>query len=336
MTGLLPRRGKGRPTEAATAAYLLEKERFCEKILEINSRLDFAVSARGWGYLLEGERWIDKGDLDAAEDLVNECRKDGSLPLDICSEDLKRATHGIEELDFFDPREQYEGLVSSLRATPEFYSPIDFWEDLDFYIEMAVEKTDLRSLFAKICDEFHVPITNLGGWSDLNVRAKIMRRFKAREAQGKQCVLLYCGDHDPGGLHISDFIQSNLKELERSAGWSPDNLFIQRFGLDYDFIEKHGLTWIDNLQTSSGKSLDDPRHRDHEKPYVQSYLKKFGARKVEANALVAQPEIGRALCRETIVKWGFADDSAFKKYERRVTEKREELRDIIARELGVR
>jgi hypothetical protein len=267
MTGLLPRRGKGRPTEAATVAYLIEKERFCETILEMNSRLDFTVSTRGWGYLLEGKRWIDKGDLDDAEDLVNECRKDGSLPLDICSEDLKRATHGIEELDLSDPREQYEGLVSYLKATPEFYSPIDFWEDLDFYIEMAVEKTDLRSLFAKVCDEFHVPITNLGGWSDLNARAKIMRRFKAREAQGKQCALLYCGDHDPGGFPISDFIRSNLNDLEKAVGWSPRNLIIRRFGLDYDFIEKHGLTWIDNLQTSSGKSLDDHRHRDHYKPY---------------------------------------------------------------------
>jgi hypothetical protein len=33
----------------------------------------------------------------------------------------------------------------------------------------------------------------------------------------------------------------------------------------------HGLTWIDNLETSNGKyPLDDPRHRDYDKPYVYS------------------------------------------------------------------
>ena len=32
-------------------------------------------------------------------------------------------------------------------------------------------------------------------------------------------------------------------------------------------------------------------------------LKAFGARKVEANALVVRPEAGRELCRQTILKY---------------------------------
>jgi hypothetical protein len=331
MTGLiLPRRTRGRPTEAATTAYLLQRERFCETILEINSRLDFAVSSRGWGYILEGKRMIDKGDLDIAQRLVNDCRKDGSLPLDICSEDAKRATDGIEQLDSSDPEDEYRWLEDHLRQYHKFYSPVDFWEDLDFYVEVATEKSDLKSLFAKVCDEVHIPITNLGGWSDLHARAAIMRRFKAREAEGKTPLLLYCGDHDPGGLHISDLIHTNFKELEGAVGWSSRNMVVHRFGLEYDFIEKHGLTWIDNLETSNGKyPLDDPRHHDHDKPYVQSYLKKFGARKVEANALVAQPEVGRALCRDTIVKWVFPTDDAVRRYKERLAAKQDALKEII-------
>ena len=123
----------------------------------------------------------------------------------------------------------------------------------------------------------------------------MMERFAEWEADGKQCVLLYCGDHDPGGLHISDFLRANLQDLEKSVGWSPRNLIIDRFGLDFDFTEANGLTWIDNLETSSGRSLADPKHPDHKKPYVQSYLKRFGERKVEANALVARPEAGHEL-----------------------------------------
>jgi hypothetical protein len=122
-------------------------------------------------------------------------------------------------------------------------------------------------------------------------------------------VLLHCGDHDPGGVHISDFLRSNLADVSVAAAnwenrnnpdidylslrepWDPNaaNLDIDRFGLNYDFIRAQRLTWIDNLETGSGGNLADERHPDHEKPYVQNYLNEFGARKVEANALVVRP-----------------------------------------------
>jgi len=157
-----------------------------------------------------------------------------------------------------------------------------------------------------------------------------MRRFKKWEARGKQCILLYAGDHDPGGLAISDFLRSNIEELAKAVDWSPDNLIIDRFGLDYDFIEANGLTWIDNLETSSCRNLADPKHPDHFKPYVQNYLKRFGARKVEANALVARPEAGRQLCRRSILR--YVPESAIADYRQRVTVQREKLREaIIAR-----
>ena len=96
----------------------------------------------------------------------------------------------------------------------------------------------------------------------------MMERFAEWESHGTRCVLLYCGDHDPGGLHISEFLHANFAELERAVGWDPADLVIDRFGLDFDFIEAHGLTWIDNLETGSGGRLDDRRHPDHRKPYV--------------------------------------------------------------------
>jgi hypothetical protein len=137
-----------------------------------------------------------------------------------------------------------------------------------------------------------------------------MRRFARWERRGKRCMLLHCGDHDPGGLHISDFLRSNMADLTAAVGWSPDNLKIDRFGLNVDFIRRHRLTWIDNLETGTGGRLDDPRHPDHRKPYVQSYLREFGARKVEANALVVRAEAGRNLCRRAILRHVPADAPA--------------------------
>ena len=85
----------------------------------------------------------------------------------------------------------------------------------------------------------------------------MMRRFKYWESRGKICVLLLCGDHDPGGLHITDKMRKNLSVLSGAVGWTPENLIVIRFGLNADFIDANGLTWIDNLETSSGGQLDD-------------------------------------------------------------------------------
>jgi hypothetical protein len=66
-------------------------------------------------------------------------------------------------------------------------------------------------------------------------------------------VLLHCGDHDSGGLHISDFLRSNLADVSVATAdwenrnnpdidylsrepWDPANLHIDRVGLNYDLV----------------------------------------------------------------------------------------------------
>jgi hypothetical protein len=155
----------------------------------------------------------------------------------------------------------------------------------------------------------------------------MMKRFAAHERAGRTCVLLPCTDHDLGGLLIADTLRKNLADLEKAVGWSPENLVIIRFGLNADFIDANNLTWIDNLETSSGQQLDDPHHPDHDKRYVQDYIAQFGVRKCEANALVVVPEIGRQLCRDAILRHISAD--APRRYQRRLQTARRDLRRII-------
>ena len=286
------------------------------------------MSARGWCYLLE-EYGLLKGDFERAQNLIVECRKRGRLPLNIVAEDSAREFHALEELDERSPEDQANSIIDWARFAHLDYTPVSFWEDQTFYLQMLVEKIDLRSLFHPICYRFKVPISNARGWSDLNSRAALMRRFAEHEAEGRQGVLLYCGDHDPAGLQISEALRSNLEELGDAVGWRPDDLIINRFGLNHDFIEQQNLTWIDNLETGSGRRLDDPRHPDHSKPYVQEYLLKFGARKVEANALVVRSEAGRQLCLDAICQ--YVDESAPETYDVRLRPHRDEMRFEVAR-----
>jgi hypothetical protein len=202
---------------------------------------------------------------------------------------------------------------------------------------MVVEKSTLKSLFDPVCAEFHVPLATASGWSDIHLRATMMQRFAEWESKGKQCVLLYAGDHDPGGFLISGKIRENMEAISDAVGWSPDRLIIDRFGLSFDFIEKHGLTWIDNLITGAkgamrGVCLSDKRHTDHLKPYVQSYLREFGARKVEGEALVKVPDIGRELCRQAILKYVPADAPDL--YAERLRPARELVREEVLRLLA--
>jgi len=324
----LPKRGKGRMSVEAQAAYAESLDEFCGDILEIKSRLDFDVSSRGWCYILEDRIGLAKGDFDAAQVLINDCRKSGLLPIGICAQDGARSPDNLEDIDEDDPEEEAQSWIRTIRNAHAHYTPFSFWRDQEFYVEMWVEKIDLKSLFTDVCETFNVPITNVKGWSDINSRAEAMLRFKEWEEQGKRCVLLYCGDHDPGGLAISSQIMSNLKDLSKAVGWDPSNLIIDRFGLNYDFIEANGLSWIDNLETSSGGRLDDPRHKDHLKPYVQDYLRKFGVRKVEANALVVRPVEGRRLCRDAIRR--YVPENALLNYRAALDVERRKVKEEIA------
>ncbi len=318
-----PRRSRGQPSAQAKRQHKKELAAFCDAIRQIESGLDFKVSSRGWCYILE-EHGLRKGDFDAAQRLINDCRKSGDLPIDICALDEGRATACLVKINGTTPEEEAEDWADYVRNDAYLsYRPIAFWEELDVYLEMTVEKIDLVGLFEPVCSEFHVPLTNVSGWNDINRRAEIMRRFAYWEMRDKRCVLLHCGDHDPGGLHISDFLRSNFADLTGAVGWLPDDLKIDRFGLNADFIRKHRLTWIDNLETGSGKRLDDPRHNDHYKSYVQSYLEEFGARKVEANALVVRADAGRALCRRAILK--YVPESAVARYERKLAAARRQM-----------
>ena len=325
----IPKKNRGRQTPEKIEQYEADLGSFADAILNINSTLSFRVSSRGWCYILE-EHGLLKGDFNTAQRVINDCRKSGLLPIDITAVDQNRVASCIQEVDFDDPEAQAQYAIDSIENYAWQYIPKAFWEYQDCYVEMFVEKIDLKSLFEPICKRYHIPLTNARGWSDIHSRAAMMKRFTEWENKGKQCVLLYCGDHDPGGLNISETILSNLYDLDNAVGM-PFSLEVDRFGLNFDFIQANSLSWVDNLETSSGGRLDSPKHRDHYKPYVQSYLAQYGARKVEANALVTRAKAGRKLCKQAILKYVDADMAL--EYDEYIDEQQEQVRDLIVQKM---
>jgi hypothetical protein len=126
----LPRRPRGRPSAKVAEGYEQDLQAFCEAIKEIDSRLDFKVSSRGWCYILE-EHGLRKGDFDYAQRLVNDCQKTGLLPVNICAEDESRAFVNLEHLDDRSPTEFARNWVDYLACAHKQYCPISFWEGQD-------------------------------------------------------------------------------------------------------------------------------------------------------------------------------------------------------------
>lgn len=306
---------------------------FMEKL---SRQIGFKVSSRGWGYIMEQKGIITKDQFDKIEDVINRARRKGLLPVDFIAEEAARKFEGVDP--WKNSETMQEHIATWLNAAMEcdrYYKP-EWWKGEEYYIQMVVEKIDLVTLFSDVTKDYHIPIANSKGWSSILQRAEYCRRFAEAEEMGLKCVLLYCGDHDPDGLRISDTIRKNLEDIkdivweDGTTGYDPENLIIERFGLDYDFIQANRLTWIDNLITGSGANLASPRHPNHNLPYLQEYLKRYGVRKCEANALVIAPNEGRALCREAIERYlGPGAPDRFRQRRREVRSKLDNMLETL-------
>lgn len=269
---------------------------FADALKIMNRQTGFQVSSRGWCYQLENKGVISKGQFSLANRLINECRKNGFLPINFTADENSRGFDCLPD-DGDENENPFSRIYFTLGCALNPRFSINKWKDEKYFIQMLVEKVDLFTLFKPICSKYEIPIANCKGWSSINQRAELIKRFKYFEDMGHIPVLLYCGDFDPFGLGISDFLIKNIKDLEKATGWNPQNLIIDRFGLNYDFIQKYNLSWIDNLETGSGKEANS----NH--PIVKRYVEQYGRRKVEANAIVTQPEAGRELCENVIGKY---------------------------------
>lgn len=298
---------------------------FAAYIKEFQTWIDFKLSSRGWGYQLEGFKLIDKGQFDRVQDAINDCRKMGYLPIDFVAGDEARSFECVKTPDKIGINEHVANWISALRNSYDYYTP-DYWSGEEYYVQMLVEKIDLVSLFKPICDAYHIPIATSKGWSSILQRWEIVERFKKAEENGLKAVLLYCGDHDPYGLAISDYMRKNLMDIYQATDYDADKIEIDRFGLNADFIRDHNLTWIDNLITGSGKGPD------YDDPIFVNYIREYGERKCEANALVVVPDAARSLCTEAIEKY-YGNDILG-----RFAQKEEEIRGKVEarlKEIGI-
>jgi len=308
---------------------------FAEDMRALQDTLDFHMSARGWCYHFENLGHLRKSDFNWAQEQINEARLQGLLRPGFI---LEEEGHEVEEEYDFDiePEDHfgtaldtYEGAEETFRDSWMEFDEVSFWDDQECFIQLLVEKSDLKSLFRVICEKYHINMANLRGWGSYEQKAVMARMFRTMERKGKTPVLFECGDHDPPGLAIANTLRDHFKNYELFTGWDPKNLVVDRIGLTYEFIQENGLSWIDGLVTASDQDLADPKHKMYKaNTYnIQGYIEEYGARKVEANALVVVPDEGRQMLEDAIL--GYVGDNAYEVWQEKIVGKRGEIRELI-------
>lgn len=256
-------------------------------------RLGFAPVARSWLYALESEGIITKGDFPWAGKWLADRRKEGLIPFQLVGADTTRQLTGQ---DIYDkeatPREYINRQLRHSLEQASMYWPSSYWKHQHYYPIIWSEKLDVLKLFKP---ELPDAIRRFAGkgQTDINSRVAVIQECKWADQNGLEPVILYIGDHDPSGIKISDGIANNLRQISEVMDWEWEleemvaEERIVRFGLNSDFIDRNNLLWIDGLETGRDETkgtndLANPKHPDHQKDYVQSYLQEFGAKNARA------------------------------------------------------
>ena len=109
----------------------------------------------------------------------------------------------------------------------------DFWERQDYYVEAWIEKDALSNVLAPPCRRYDVPFMACKGYLSASEAWAAGQRFKRKQAEGKKCVLLHLGDHDPSGM---DMTRDNADRLRL---FSENDVEVKRLALNMEQIDQY-------------------------------------------------------------------------------------------------
>ncbi len=193
------------------------------------------------------------------------------------------------EVSDFWYREDDQHLIDILPENIRF----DRWARQDRYCEVWVEKEALGNVIERACEPWLVPHLSCKGYLSASEAWRAGRRLKEKIAEGKECVIIHLGDHDPSGI---DMTRDNRERLTMFA--ESFNVGVQRIALNWDQVEQY--------QPPPNPAKTTDRRAD-------KYIEQFGNESWELDAL--RPEIIVELVQNAIKplidldKWHEVDDA---------------------------
>jgi len=180
---------------------------------------------------------MKKGETDKVSRLLTRAREDGIIPWShVVDETRRRECPSMWK----DAGDYIDTCKKSFRR--------DHWLLQPLHVEVWSEKSTVKGSIAPVLDAFGVPFRPVHGYTSATAV-----HDAAAECAGanKPWVILYIGDHDPSGMHMS--MVDLPRRLEK---YGAQNFELLRLALTRDDVEAGNL-----LSFPLASKRKDPRHR---------------------------------------------------------------------------
>ncbi len=166
-------------------------------IIEILSNYKEPIGVRQLFYQLvkygwpKTERFSDK-----VGSVTSLMRKRGIIPFDAFSDSTR----------FYYKSKSYRDLSDALKHMQESYRK-EIWFDLDFLVEVWIEKQGLINTVFSVTDQYDIPLMPSRGFPSISSLYDVAKKA---EDTGKHIYIFYLGDYDPSGEMISETTEKTL------------------------------------------------------------------------------------------------------------------------------
>ncbi len=118
-----------------------------------------------------------------------------------------------------------EDRTRILRSRPRWNDPadildscascfhVDYWKNQRQRVELWIEKDALLGVIEDTCDHWDCPYFSCRGYPSTSELHEASLRIKRYRRLGQGFKILYCGDHDPSGLDMCEYIPRLLGEF---------------------------------------------------------------------------------------------------------------------------
>jgi hypothetical protein len=272
----------------------LDRIKQINAIIEEYQEQGYSLTLRQVYYQLVARGVIENSEKSykAIGELVNNGRLAGLIDWQAI-EDRTRYIRSLSH--WYSPREIVETAAKSYH--------IDLWEKQIFHVEVWAEKDALIGIVEQAAQSFDVACFSCRGYTSQSEMWVAAQRFIEHSQAGKDCIVVYLGDHDPSGLDMTRDIR------ERLAMFGAD-VRIDRIALNWDQIQQY------NPPPNPAK-ITDTR--------ADAYIKRYGHESWELDAL--EPvELDRLIRKQIEI---YLDRKLYDKEKKKEERERAEIYKVI-------
>jgi hypothetical protein len=206
-------------------------------ILENYEAQGFDLSLRQLYYQLVAKALIENTERSYKNigNLVSDARLAGLIDWDMIKD---RGREMVKNPHWENPRQFLENVAPQFR--------FNLWHDQDVYVEVMVEKQALEGVLEPVCRSLDVPFTANKGYSSSSAMYEASKRFLRAAEDGKECYVVYLGDHDPSGIDMSRdveerldlFVKTSMGRQDEIGPNEPSAVTMKRVALNIDQVRE--------------------------------------------------------------------------------------------------